>query len=506
MVRPKLEVSQAGDRLEREADRLADAVMRMPARSDAAIPRKRMERAGVGDARGREAVPGQGTPLPAAERAYFEPRFGHDFSQVRVHWDASAAESARSYAALAYTVGQDIVFGAGRFRPGTAEGRRLLAHELAHAQQADADVVRREELTERTPLPVGLAGSEPEGAPTAQGADFRGCSPEQDAMVSESLRIGWYAVSNAEREVQAALTFPLDPDRHLDAVEALLRGVFHTLDRRHLQTIRGHLGHIRTIMEHRRAWNWVCRTDAQCTAVWRNEPYAFAGPDDPVRICPLFFDDTNEIFRAEILIHESAHQAGLMRNRRGRDTTLTARQTLDNADSYAVFAIDRLYGELASEWGSGHTPLLGMEIWVGGDFLVYDTARRDPTDSLADSFVGNQMLLVVRYFHGTAAPAVDAPDTVLSLRVTLERDEESRGSLPARETLVDRTDDAPVAGVGRYAGRLLSSIPEYLDRPMSAADRGRLHVEASIADPGGTVLDAADFRVVVTGRYVPTGP
>jgi outer membrane protein OmpA-like peptidoglycan-associated protein len=67
-----------------------------------------------------------------------EPRFGHDFSQVRVHADARAADSARALNALAYTVGQDTVFGAGRYAPGTAEGRRLLAHELAHVlQQAE---------------------------------------------------------------------------------------------------------------------------------------------------------------------------------------------------------------------------------------------------------------------------------------------------------------------------------------------------------------------------------
>jgi len=76
-----------------------------------------------------------GQPLDVATRAFFEPRFGHDFSQVRVHTDAKAAESTRAVNALAYTVGRDVVFGAGQYAPGTTRGNRLLAHELAHRVQ-----------------------------------------------------------------------------------------------------------------------------------------------------------------------------------------------------------------------------------------------------------------------------------------------------------------------------------------------------------------------------------
>jgi len=68
-----------------------------------------------------------------------EPCFGYDFSRVRVHTDAKAAESAQTVNALAYTVGRDLVFGAGQYAVGTMAGKRLLAHELAHAiQQAGA--------------------------------------------------------------------------------------------------------------------------------------------------------------------------------------------------------------------------------------------------------------------------------------------------------------------------------------------------------------------------------
>ncbi|HWK88915.1 MAG TPA: DUF4157 domain-containing protein [Longimicrobium sp.] len=76
-----------------------------------------------------------GRPLDAGVRAEMEPRFGHSFADVRVHADADAAESARSVGARAYAVGRSVVFAAGRYAPGSADGRRLIAHELAHVVQ-----------------------------------------------------------------------------------------------------------------------------------------------------------------------------------------------------------------------------------------------------------------------------------------------------------------------------------------------------------------------------------
>ncbi|MBW8739361.1 MAG: DUF4157 domain-containing protein [Streptomyces turgidiscabies] len=75
----------------------------------------------------------------ASWRDFFEPRFGADFGQVRIHTDAEAASSARTEHARAYTVGEDVVFGAGRYAPETAAGKRLLAHELAHVLQQRQD-------------------------------------------------------------------------------------------------------------------------------------------------------------------------------------------------------------------------------------------------------------------------------------------------------------------------------------------------------------------------------
>jgi hypothetical protein len=83
-----------------------------------------------------------GQPLDAETRSFMEPRFGHDFSNVRVHTDGKASESARAVNALAYTVGRNVVFGTNRYALGTSEGRRLLAHEMTHVlqQQGSSDL------------------------------------------------------------------------------------------------------------------------------------------------------------------------------------------------------------------------------------------------------------------------------------------------------------------------------------------------------------------------------
>ena len=82
-----------------------------------------------------EVLRSPGQPLDRVTRAFFEPRFGHDFSRVRVHTDDKAANSARAVNALAYTVGHQLVFESGRFEPWSDTGRKLIAHELAHVIQ-----------------------------------------------------------------------------------------------------------------------------------------------------------------------------------------------------------------------------------------------------------------------------------------------------------------------------------------------------------------------------------
>jgi hypothetical protein len=111
-----------------------------------------------------EVLRSPGQPLDSATRSFMEPRFGHDFSRVRVHTDSRAAESSRSVNALAYTVGNNIVFDHSRFSS-SQDGRRLLAHELAHVIQQSGSTAPRTlsrapadtEQKERKPAPKAKA-------------------------------------------------------------------------------------------------------------------------------------------------------------------------------------------------------------------------------------------------------------------------------------------------------------------------------------------------------------
>jgi hypothetical protein len=175
-LQPKLEIGAVDDPLEREADMVADKVMRMPdpaltlssappqvSRKCAACEEEdkkklQMKPAAADLAAGGEAPPivhdalaSPGRSLDASTRAFFEPRLDTDLSAVRIHENSTAAASAQSLGAQAYAFGNDIVFGVGRFSPASADGRRLLAHELAHVvqqggsapPQANASRVRR---------------------------------------------------------------------------------------------------------------------------------------------------------------------------------------------------------------------------------------------------------------------------------------------------------------------------------------------------------------------------
>ena len=139
-----LPVNEPGDRFEHEADRVADAVVRGESAGApvAGGPGSAVQR--TVDANGSVAfapdlvadvLHGSGQPLDGSTRSTMEDRLGFDFSRVRIHTDAQAAESARAVRARAYTVGSDVVFGPGQYAPRSLEGQRLIAHELTHVRQ-----------------------------------------------------------------------------------------------------------------------------------------------------------------------------------------------------------------------------------------------------------------------------------------------------------------------------------------------------------------------------------
>ncbi len=171
VLQAKLTVNQPGDAFEQEADRVADAVMR---RADFSAPvtavsrissRESMQRAcscggtcedckqkadlqrsATTESPNSSAPPivdevlrSSGQSLDRPTRTFMEQRFGRDFSQIRVHSDARAAESAKAVNSFAYTVGTNLVFGRGQYAPASLSGQKLIAHELTHvAQQGHA--------------------------------------------------------------------------------------------------------------------------------------------------------------------------------------------------------------------------------------------------------------------------------------------------------------------------------------------------------------------------------
>ncbi len=198
LVQAKLRIGAPNDRFEQEADHVADKVLRMqesgsdtPPASEFPAPvspqrkcsfcsssvglcpecteeeklRQQPVRGASGPSGERAAASSEppiappivhevlgslGQPLDLPTRSFMEPRFQYDFSQVRVHADQRAAESAHDLHALAYTVGREVIFGAGQYSPSTDPGKKLLAHELTHVVQQGGASIRS-----GTVLPMG---------------------------------------------------------------------------------------------------------------------------------------------------------------------------------------------------------------------------------------------------------------------------------------------------------------------------------------------------------------
>jgi len=180
----KLIVKAPGDPYEQEADSISEQVLRMPepqlqracacggtcpkckAKQHEPEPErlqtKRLPTGETGESVAppivHEVLATPGQSLDPATRGFMEPRFGHDLSRIRVHADRRAAESARAVEALAYTVGKDVVFGAGQYAPHSPAGRKLLAHELTHTLQQGASAapaLRRQPEPAKPAKPAG---------------------------------------------------------------------------------------------------------------------------------------------------------------------------------------------------------------------------------------------------------------------------------------------------------------------------------------------------------------
>ena len=187
VIQAKLAINKPGDKYEQEADRIAHQVTASPVHSKTESAPPHIQRfassstaqPATAPASVDRALGSPGSPLEPSLRQDMEQRFGEDFSQVRVHMDATAEESAQAIKANAYTAGRDLVFGKGQFMPTTSRGKQLIAHELTHVVQQS-----------RSPLPIttaarpGLVQRQPRDAKQAARAKV------EEAMQKLKARFG----------------------------------------------------------------------------------------------------------------------------------------------------------------------------------------------------------------------------------------------------------------------------------------------------------------------------
>jgi hypothetical protein len=349
VVQARLAIGQHDASEEQEAERMAEQVIRAPEPHSADVQeRLQIKAAGAGSAsRVRASVPpvinevlhSPGQPLDPSLRAAFEPRFGRDFSHVRVHTGSEAAASARSINALAYTAGSDIVFGAGQFSPQSPQGQHLLAHELAHVVQqsrsgASAPAIQRQEQTE--------SQSQSQGG-GVQVAVNTNCNETDARAIALSI-------ARAQAMVNAALDWfrNASPENDL-LVNALLRARFGSDSAGTRSAVDRRLATVSAILvEASKAnvfLNCTGPSDAVCS---KNEYYAYVRQGEGYRInfCRDFFK-MNPEEQVWGIIHETCHLAGALGDTYiffydvntsacYGDSTV-AGSPLDNADSYVSF-------------------------------------------------------------------------------------------------------------------------------------------------------------------------
>jgi hypothetical protein len=266
VIQRKLQIGAPDTPEEREADRVAEQIMRMPdgagpvaiGSSASVLHRKcaacseeeeEIHRSATGAGPGtappivNEVLSQPGQPLPKSTRDFFEPRLGADLSGVRIHTDNQAALSAEAIGARAYTMGSHIAFGSGAYAPQSQAGRSLLAHELAHTLQQSSqgrikrgssrtprvgrfdNVLRRQRLFGRDFIKTGDC-SVPEYADlwvkveTAKKVvDSLGGCQESDDCERNAFKIAAFAAEIAAREAMNVKCFKGGDKNHEKQVE-----------------------------------------------------------------------------------------------------------------------------------------------------------------------------------------------------------------------------------------------------------------------------------------------
>lgn len=338
-LQQKLQIGAVDDPLEHEADQVAATVMRMPAgqlrRKCATCAAEeemvRTKRAGGGDIAGEEApaivaeaLSHPGKPLDAPTRAFMEPRFGADLGQVRIQDDGLAGRATLAVGAKAFAVGNQLAFAPGEYRPHTEEGRRLLAHELAHSQQqaGPAAPLRRTSYSDCTqPQLDNLV----KPAVTMALADLNVVIP---ALAARPLA--------AETEAALFLAFRGDDPATADKVKDSLQTIKSGLENQEITcTQPNSLGAV---------GKTLTPEAMQCV----RDRLGYTNAAFNVHICMNSWPGASDVLRAMVLIHEGAHAFKHMVGDNGYFTYGTCGQSaataglstadrLRNPDSFSCF-------------------------------------------------------------------------------------------------------------------------------------------------------------------------
>ncbi len=352
-IQTKLAITAPGDEYEQEADRVAEQVMRMPepqlqraCACGGKCPRCQTEHSGkepsllqmkcAGENASRhmtapplvhEVLGSPGQRLDRSARNFFEPRFGHDFSKVRVHSDIHAGQAARSVNARAFTVGRSIVFGAGEYVPESSEGRSLLAHELAHVvQQTGSDA-----FSKTLHAPASLQRYHHTSSCTA--TDLSSVVWPGDSVMRRM-------VAKAIRVLSAS---PIDP-----LVTALFPKYFMTATPA-VATILAVFNSIDSVLTADDYW-YECEHDCGAEeAAYVRDRLRYLGLNPHLHPCINHMSGYSLNCNASLILHEMSHYAAHLDDEAigcgscstaGCPVSLSASDALDNTYSYANFALE----------------------------------------------------------------------------------------------------------------------------------------------------------------------
>lgn len=365
-VQAKLKISQPGDKYEEEADQVAERVMQMsaddilrrqcstchtdedevlrpkelPGQAPSAAPQ-----AGVPPLV-HEVLRSPGRPLDPATYAFMEPRFGHDFSKVRIHNDAQAAESARAVNSEAYTIGSDVVFGAGHYVPHSSGGKFLIAHELTHSIQ---QLIGGFQMIQRRVIPANVS-CHATGLtnPNLSGADAVRAIADADA---EAITLARRAELLLDFNLLLTLAGePVDPTFDTILREELGLTLTNPAHFRLIEQQRVRFQRVRELLESGYL-RYLCRGNTVrligCLQDSCGGDYAFTCPSNRlVVLCQSFWNEPGE--RPATILHEPFHILFHMAQH--------APSALRRADAscFEAFAM-RLSGQPAPSTCVGHT-------------------------------------------------------------------------------------------------------------------------------------------------------